>query len=88
MEELMETTMTPERRRLAVLQHLARGGVLESPAAIVQAMHAQQRNAEPPRPWTLALAARGQQASTPRHGTNEPPKPWTIALRQRALEAR
>lgn len=52
----------------------------------VAAMHAAQRHAEPPKPWTLAIArmraAQGLPAATPRC-TCEPPKPWTLALAAR-----
>ena len=58
----------------------------------VAAMHAMRRNAEPPAPWSLALAARRAAEGLPpvaAHRTSsEVPKPYTLALQRRAAEGR
>jgi hypothetical protein len=53
----------------------------------VAAMHATQRNTEPPKPWTVALRGRGVEAAASQTGT-EPPKPYTLALARLAAEGR
>lgn len=53
----------------------------------VAAMHATQRSAEPPKPWTVALRSRGVAAAAP-HSGSEPPKPYTLALARLAAEGR
>jgi len=68
----------------------AAGGVrTEVPRSVSQA-HALQRF-EPPKPYTLALAARraaeGSPAAAARRATGVP-APWSIALQQRKAEGR
>lgn len=82
MNTTFRTTMTPERRALAVQQHLAGGGVLEPSS--VAAAHARQRSHEPPRPYTLALP---QRAATAHRNAGEVPKPYTLALAARHAAA-
>jgi len=79
---LMPQPMTEARRRIAIAQDRA-GGVIEP--CSVAALHTQQRNFEPPKGYSIALAKMGQPATTPRRrAAGEVPRPWTedIAARR------
>lgn len=68
------------------------GGVRFEVPRVVARAHDMQRSAEPPAPWSLALAARRAAEGLPpvaaRRTSSEVPKPYTLALQRRAAEAR